>query len=112
MKDMRKLRELRNKIIKDINARVFSYGIDCIDLMDIGESNSPILVEGRDDENTFTLDRINVCKKDGISYLSFDGSSSWSNTILFIEEIGTDELDGILEWLEDYDDEIKEYAKQ
>ena len=100
----RKIVELRNEAIKSIKV---SMGVlNCLEMVDIDEGNSPIVCEDRYDENlTTTLDRI-VQEEDG--RLTFYHSSSCSNGWLTEDEIPTDALVEIAEFLEEHKEQIQE----
>ncbi len=102
-----KIQELRYALISQITSILKENGFDELQISDIDMGNSPVLQWDRvDDENTFTLDRIELRNGE----LSFDGSSSWSNHTWSQEDISLDALEDIFEFLEEHEDEIIELA--
>ena len=110
---MESIKEFRKSLIKDITKRILDTKLARIEVSEIAMGDSPVLINNvNDDKSIFTLDRIDVSRKaDGGEIVWFDGSSAYRNTSLTIDEIGTDELAGILEWLELYEEEIDELAE-
>ncbi len=99
---------LRDITIKSIREKM--CGLTVLEMRDLDESNSPILIEDPDDSDfTFTLDRIRE-NSDGI--LEFDGSSCWDNTTLTEDEVGLEILGDIDEYLDGFKDEIEEVASE
>lgn len=102
---MKELTEFRNKIASQIKAIILSTHNDEIRIYDIDEGCSPILQDDEYDENnTYTLDKVYL--RDGIVYL--DGSSSYANFTWRQDNIDIETLAGVLEFLQEHDDEIKE----
>lgn len=83
---------------------------DCGELYisDIDEGNPPILREGEDDHDTFTLDKI---EWNGTRLL-LSGSSSWTNQIWDSSIIDLEILIGVEEFLIEHLDAIKELDKK
>ena len=102
---MKELTELRNKIASQIKAIILSTHNDEIRIYDIDEGCSPILQEDEFDENnTYTLDKVYL--RNGIVYL--DGSSSHANFTWRQDSIGIEILAGILDFLQEHEEEIEE----
>lgn len=82
-----------------------------INLVELGTGDYPVVHEALDDDsNTFTLDRI---EKDEADRLTFYSSSAFENTWDYPHDIDTDTLISISEWVEEYEEDIKEqYAEQ
>ena len=106
------LRQMKKETLDNIRAILLRYNIRNLNITDFCEGSSPILCEDpEDDENTFTLDRIEIyTDKDGKERLSFDGSS-WNDNHTWEEsDLGLDTLIDIEEFLEDWEGEIEEMA--
>jgi len=102
---MKELIELRNKIVSQIKAIILSTHNDEIRIYDICKGYSPILQEDEFNENnTCTLDKVYL--RDGIVY--FDGSSSYASFTWTQDNLGIEILAGVLEFLQEHDDKIKE----
>lgn len=99
-----KVQEIRNQAIDSIK---MSIGLSmCLEMVDIDEGNSPIVNEDRYDENlTTTLDRI---EQDENGNLTFYHSSACSNGWLREDEMPTDALIDIAEFLEEHKEQIQE----
>lgn len=115
---MNRLTEFRNELIDKIVERVVKTKLETIEAVKISEGDSPIIISNVNDENsTFTLDRIRVelqpyaGGKGNYPFVYIDASSAYENTTVSLTEMGTDELAGLLEWLELYEDEIDELAE-
>lgn len=105
MKCVKELTELRDKIASEIKAIILSTRNDEIRICDIDEGCSPILQEDEYDENnTYTLDKVYL--HNGILYL--DGSSSYANFTWRQDNIGIEILAGVLDFLQEHDEEIDE----
>lgn len=100
----KKLAEIREEALKSIRV---SMGALCrLEMVDIDEGSSPIVNEDRFDSNlTTTLDSI-VLDDDG--HLVFYHSSSIENGWLAENEISTDALVEIAEFLEENNERIQE----
>lgn len=97
---MKELKLFRQKLIAEISKRILETGLSLIETADISSGSSPILINDvKNDQYTYTLDRITV---DDDKNIVFEGSSAYDNEYIKIEQAGTDELAGILEWLKDY----------
>lgn len=66
--------------------------------------DTPIIIEGNDCDDTYALDNISV---DG-NKLIFSCSSAYENEEITSDEISTDILIEILEWVKDNEDELFE----
>lgn len=104
----KKLAEIRNEALKSIKV---SMGVlRRLEMVDIDEGSSPIVNEDRFDSNlTTTLDSI-VFGDDG--HLTFYHSSSIENGWLAENEISTDALVEIAEYLEDNRDIIQQIIEE
>lgn len=67
--------------------------------------DTPILIEGDDCDDTYELDSISV---EGDNLLIFSCSSAYENEEITSEEISTDILIEILEWVKDNENELFE----
>ena len=104
MKKIRqKLQEMRGEVIDGIREIIDSVGF--LRILDIDEGCSPILQEDSfDGNNTYTLDRIYIEN----DKLCFDGSSSYANYTWNQDNLDVIMLIGILEFLEDHENEVEE----
>ena len=100
----KKVQEIRKQAIDSIKS---SIGLlKCLQMVDIDEGNSPIVCEDRYDENlTTTLDRI---EQDENRNLIFYHSSAFDNGWLREDEMPTDALIDIAEFLEEHKEQIQE----
>ena len=104
-----KLQKIKLELLQSILVIMNENHLDSLYISDIDMGCSPIIQEDDFDENnTYTLDKISLLPDNRIS---FDGSSSFANYTWVGENIPTDALVGILEFLKDHLEEIKEYAK-
>lgn len=97
-----KLLQIREDIISDINALLVKHCPDVMDVTDCG--STPVIWPSADDQDfdTYTLDRV-YAGKDNILV---DSSSSNDNRTDRAEDLGTDTLVYILEFLEDNEELI------
>ena len=115
---MDKITELRTELIDSIVERVVKTKLETIEAKEISMGDSPIIINNvNDDESIFTLDRIRVKLqpyaggKGNYPFVYIDASSAYDNVTVSLTEMGTDELAGLLEWLELYEDEIEDASK-
>lgn len=94
------LQTIRDSVIASIANILDKHSSDTMDVTDLG--STPVIWPDSDPEVTFTLDRIN---SDGGRTL-VDSSSSFSNRTDRIEDISTDVLVDILDFLEDNEEMI------
>lgn len=107
------IKNYRNRLIKDISKRILDTKLSRIEVEDVSIGDSPIIVNNiNDSDGTFTLDRIDVAMKNGEAVVYLDCSSAYDNASLTLEQVGLDELAGLLEWLELYEEEIEEIASE
>ena len=100
------------KIIDDIRKEIVDQIVELVKLGEEDElfisefspGESPLLKEGLDDSDTFTLDSLILTEKG----LEFNGSSNWTNISLREEDVSMDNLINILEFLDAYKEDIKE----
>lgn len=98
--------KLRKELCASIADILDKYGIDKLHVSDIDDCYSPIVMEDyMEANNSYTLDAI--LRKNGD--IVFSASNAWNGYDFYINEIGLDFLADILDWLEDNEDEIKEY---
>ena len=106
---MSKLETIRNAAASTIKGLLAKYGIECLYASDIDAGSSPVVHRDPcDDNNTMTLDEIEVC--DGA--LSFSASSCSDNAVFDIDTIRTDALVGIAEWLENKEGSLSELSPE
>ena len=107
------INDYRNLLIKDISKRILDTKLSRIEAEDVSIGDSPIIINDiNDSDGTFTLDRIDVATKNGEAVIYLDCSSAYDNASLTLKEVGLDELAGLLEWLELYEEEIEEFANE
>ena len=101
-----KVLSARKEAIAEIKKAVESFKNSRIDLGASWYGNCPIVEEGDDDWDTYTLDSMYI--EDGV--LKFDGSSSDGNGFWDEDSISTDallgiadELESIVDWCRDYE---------
>ncbi len=95
---------IRNDITDDIVTFIRLSGEDELFISDFSPGESPIVKEGVDDSDTYTLDSL-IIEKEGIK---FNCSSNWSNISVHEDNISIDNLINILEFLKAYKEDIKE----
>ena len=103
-----KIREIREKLIAEILDWLDSHELDEVYAIDIDEGSSPIIQEDIEDENnTYTLDKVSrkkiTTRAGEFAILLFDGSSSHADYTWTEDEISTDALADIAEFLEEYE---------
>lgn len=103
-----KLVKIRKEALQTIKNILEKYSLSSIESFDIDEDSSPVIQEDCcDEENTFTLDRVELRK----GRLSFDASSSCASITLDETTISTDALIAVAEHLEENEDTIAEFKK-
>lgn len=97
-----KLQQIREDIISAIKAHLDKHSLDEMDVTDCG--STPVIWPSADDQdfNTYTLDRVYA----GKGNVLIDSSSSDASRTDRAEELGTDTLVYILEFLEDNEELI------
>ena len=111
MKKNRKdtLAEIRKEAIARITNLLKKAGLTRLYISDYSD-DSPIVHEHPYDDNlTYTLDE--VALEEG-NKLTFYSSSSWENTSDTADQLDTDTLVSIADWMEDDEEEIMELAKE
>lgn len=95
MNNKARLQTIRDSVIATIADILDEHSSDTMDVTDLG--STPVIWPDSDPEVTFTLDRINFDRGRTL----VDSSSSFSNRTDRIEDISTDVLVDILDFLED-----------
>ena len=104
-----KLQQIRSESIKSILCILSDNHLWSLRISDIDMGCSPILQEDVFDENnTYTLDEIRLMPYGSIA---FDGSNCSDNFTWTEDNISTDALIGIEEFLKEHIYDIKEYAE-
>ena len=104
MKTRQRLNNLRGEIVAHIKDIVNSVGGELY-ITDFSEGDSPILQEDPDDENNiYTLDKLEI----QFDKLYLDGSSSYANFTWTEDNLSIDALVGVAEFLDNYEEGIKE----
>jgi len=104
-----KLQKIRSESINSILDILSENKLGSLHIYDIDAGCSPILQEDAfDDNNTYTLDEIRLMPNGSIV---FDGSNCSDNFTWTEDNISTDALIGIEEFLEEHIYDIKEYAE-
>ncbi len=102
-----KIQKIRQELFDEIIAVLKKHNLEELCIFDIDEGNSPILDEDYlEADNTYTLDAIKVKNGD----LCFEGGSCFSNRTWTEDEISTDALIGIVDFLDEHAEEIEELA--
>ena len=105
---MQRVSKLRAEIISQIETFLDSHGIKCLTAAEVNEGSSPIIIDGLDDEDTFTLDRLINDEVDTI----LECSSCWENTSVSLYDVNAEVAEGILDWLYENEEEISEIVKE
>lgn len=101
----KKLQQLRQEALAAIRALFARYNLEIIYASDLDAGSSPVVrVDPVDADLSFTLDRVSVYG----NLVFIDASSCFDNLCLKDDEIGTDLLVDIVEWLEEHEDVLKE----
>lgn len=101
----KKLAEIRKEAVNKIKELLKKHKISRLEAVDIAGGDSPILQDDYDDgDRAFTLDRIILDTWDN---LTFEGSSAYDNIDFNTDNISTDALLDIQDWLENYEGELK-----
>lgn len=97
-----KLQQIRDSIVADIRSILEKHSLDEMDVTDCG--STPVIWPSADDQDfdTYTLDRVYIGKDNVL----VDSSSSDAGRTDRAEELGTDTLVNILEFLEDNEELI------
>lgn len=104
-----KLNEVRKQATETIKNALKKHGINYLNVAEMDVTDIPIVHENPDDEeDTYTLVAIELIGEN----LTFDASSSWSNGYFKPRDIDVELLTYIADWVEEYDEEIAEYAEE
>ncbi len=102
-----RLQRFRKELLDEIKSTLEKHNLEELYISDIDEGCSPIIDEDKwEEDNTYTLDSITLT--DG--RLSFDGSNCFSNYSWSETTISTDALIGIVDFLDNHAEKIKELA--
>ena len=101
------IKQIKKDNLVIISSILELHKLTCMECAEISDGNTLILFENPDDDDrTMTLDRIKI--ENGKIVL--EGSSAYNNTSILAEDVNVETLIDIVEWLEEYRDEIEEYA--
>lgn len=97
-----KLQEIRDAVVDGIHDLVVKHKHDVFDVMDLG--GTPVIWPSSDDQDfdTYTLDRVRIDKEDVL----VDSSSSDNSRTDRVEDLSTDIIVDLLEFLEEYEEHI------
>lgn len=105
----KKLNEVRDSMIREIKDIMSKYNVTRIDSCDIDYGGSPIVkADDFDDNNTLVLDAIRITEHG----LVFTASSCCVDTEYHEDNIPTDALCDIAEFLCDHEDELAELSEE
>ena len=103
-----RLKVVRGQAHDAITEMLQSHGLDLVLASDIDPGSSPVVLEHPNDaNNTFTLDAVGIVG----SKLKFDASSCSQSAIYTEDDIPTDALLDIADWLEDNEDALRELSE-
>ena len=104
-----KLNEVREQATETIKNALKKHDINYLDVTEMDVTDIPIVRENpEDEEDTYTLDAIELNGEN----LTFNASSSWNNGYFKPRDIDIELLTYIADWVEEYDEEIAEYAEE
>lgn len=105
MKEKTTIQKIRRSILDAIKGILVSHGVTSVLASDLDEGSAPVIRDDQLDANdSFVLDSVTL--KDGS--LSFAASSCWRETVLDEEDMDTDALCGILDWLRSHEGALPE----
>ena len=102
-------KSIRHDAIAKVKSILSENGLDELLISDIDEGNSPVVQWGNDDADTYTLDEISLNTNGTIL---FNASSCWTSGVWDENDISTDALIDIVDFLEENEEIIKEYAEE
>lgn len=108
MSKREQLQAFREEAINSILSVMHRCHILTIEAVDVDAGSSPIIIEDPNDGNlTYTLDRIKVYKTDR-ERLLIQVSNCWDSADIEQDDLSTDTLLGLSEWVEENEDVIAE----
>lgn len=106
MSNRKQLRALREEAANSILSVMHKCNILSIEAVDVDEGSSPIIIEDPDDGNlSYTLDRIKVYNTDR-ERLLIQASNCWDSADIEEDDLSTDTLIGLSDWVEENEDAI------
>jgi hypothetical protein len=94
---MSKVKEVRNAIHDNLVTLMMNYGVDEVDCIEFGDC--PIVINGTDDDGTFTLDRITLLEINGTKYIRFECSSAYTNDYITPNSMDIELLIEVYQWV-------------
>lgn len=107
MKDARnKIAKLRTELLEGIKSFMESRKVTELNVT--FSSDCPLVIQGDDDWNTYTLDRITLQTnpENTLYRIWLDASSAFENTTVAADNIDIELLADLMEWLEENAEEI------
>lgn len=104
----KKVAKLRSELLECIKEFMESRKVNVLDVT--FSTNCPIIVNGEDDWDTYTLDRITLQTnpENTLYRIWLDGSSSYDNTTIAADNLDLEMLAYLVEWLGDNAEKIDE----
>ena len=101
------INQLKRTVVEDITEILKNHNRLALNIMDVDGTEAPIVIDNRDTDYTYTLDRILITE----GGLELDASSAYDNVTLTDEQVTIEALDDIQIFLEEHEEELAELSK-
>lgn len=98
------INQLKQTVVEDITEILKNHNRLALNIADIDESEAPVVIDNRDTDYTYTLDRILITE----GGLELDASSAYDNVTFTDEQVTIEALDDIQIFLEEHEEELAE----
>ena len=96
--------QLKQTVVEDITEILKKHNRLALNIMDVDGTEAPIVIDNRDTDYTYTLDRILITE----GGLELEASSAYDNVTLTDEQVTIEALDDIQIFLEEHEEELAE----
>lgn len=100
------INQLKRTVVEDITEILKNHNRVALNIMDVDGTEAPIVIDNRDTDYTYTLDRILITE----GGLELDASSAYDNVTLTDEQVTIEALDDIQIFLEEHEEELAELS--
>ena len=94
---VKNIHEMRKAIRKNLISLMEHYGVEEVDCYEFDDY--PIVINGTNDDGTFTLDRITLPEINGTKYIRFECSSSCANDYVTPNSMDIELLIEVYQWV-------------
>ena len=110
----KKIEDFKKELLNQLKEFFDKRGVESIHTAEVypGSDASPVVIRGNDDWDTYTLDNVVLRQRDGFWKFIFEASSSDDSAEVTSDHIDIETLAGIIEWFEDYEENIDEYLEE